>query len=88
MNPSISKATSLQDIGKFKQDIPKAEVPTIVYKDVHYNKRYKTVRNDQTSYVYPVSSTRRDVMVKDDLELKNSYPISKAKFEKYYILAE
>lgn len=67
---------------------PVVEPTQPIFKEIQFGKRYQTVRNGLSSYVYPVESTRRDVVVKDQLSDKHTSSISKAKFEKYYQLAE
>lgn len=65
-----------------------APQPAPEYKEVQLNKRYKSQRVGKTIHAYPVDVKKGKVILKRDLEAKDSYTESRAYFDKYFVLDE
>lgn len=60
----------------------------VEYKEVQLNKRYVSKRVGKTIVAYPVDVKKGKVILKRDLEAKDSYTESRAVFDKYFVLDE
>jgi len=50
--------------------------------------QYKTVRAGRTSHAWLVEIKKDDVVLKDDLDRKDSYTLGMTKFLKFYVRAD
>lgn len=49
--------------------------------------KYQTTRSGRTSYAWLVEIKKNDVVLKDDLDRKDSYSLGMSKFLKFYVPA-
>lgn len=64
---------------------PEAVEPS--YKEVQLNALYKSHRLGKTNEVYPIEVKGRNVKVKRTLDAVDSQKMSRAEFDRYYVLA-
>ena len=67
---------------------PNPPAEPVVFKDIVLNKRYTSKRVGKTVHVYPVEVKKNKVVLKRDLEAKDSFTESRANFDKYFVLDE
>lgn len=71
-----------------KRQLRPAIQEPVVFKDIELNKRYTSKRVGKTVHVYPVEVKKNKVVLKRDLEAKDSFTESRANFDKYFVLDE